>query len=133
MGIGEIFDNVIKILKEEKQEILSQKIDKESNFLRIYLKSVDLNSKEVLSVEIFKMIGRKMRFTIRIEEKVIKSKDGLFLPPFYIPFYYDVDNYGENDGESILNIENINNLNIVYEKIVLRLKNEVCKNYNDIE
>lgn len=128
MDIEEIFENVIKILKEEGQEIVSQKIDKESNFFRIYLKRMDINSKEVLNVEIFKMVDKKMRFTIRIEEKVKGSKDGLFLPPFDIPFYYDVDSYGDNDGESILNIENINNLNIVYEKIILRLKNEVCKN-----
>lgn len=128
MNIVEIFENVIKILKEEGQEIVSQKIDKESNFFRINLKRMDINSKEFLNVEIFKIVDKKMRFTIRIEENAKKIKDGLFLPPFDIPFYYDVDSYGENDGESILNIEDINNLNIVYEKIILRLKNEVCKN-----
>lgn len=123
-----MFENVIKILNEEGQEIVFQKIDKESTLFRIYLKSVDINSKEFITVEIFKMVDKKMRFTIRIEEKVERSKDGLFSPGFYIPYYYDVDGYGENDGESILNIENINNLNNVYEKIILRLKNEVCKN-----
>lgn len=128
MDIEEIFENVIKILNEERQEIVSQKIDKERNFFRIYLKRVDINSKEILTVEIFKMVDKKMRFNIIIEEKVERSKDGLFSPGFHIPYYYDVDSYGENDGESILNIENINNLNNVYEKIILRLKNEVCKN-----
>lgn len=57
-----MFENVIKILNEEGQEIVFQKIDKESNLFRIYLKSVDINSKEFITVEIFNMVDKKVCF-----------------------------------------------------------------------
>ncbi|MBS6500125.1 MAG: hypothetical protein KH415_00570 [Clostridium sp.] len=62
MGIEKMFENVIKILNEEGQEIVFQKIDKESNLFRIYLKSVDINSKEFITVEIFNMVDKKVCF-----------------------------------------------------------------------
>ncbi|WP_460294302.1 hypothetical protein [Clostridium tertium] len=62
MGIEKMFENVIKILNEEGQEIVFQKIDKESNLFKIYLKSVDINSKEFITVEIFNMVDKKVCF-----------------------------------------------------------------------
>lgn len=127
MDIEKICESVINILTEEEQEIILHKIDKESNFFRINLKRVDISTRETLAVEIFKMIGREMRFTIYIEEKVLeRHTDGLFLPGMYTPYYYNVDSYGDDDRESVLNIDYIGPLNLLYDKIILRLKNEVC-------